>query len=148
MGSSSAQSVDNMAVCGVMAACNFSTASTTTSLPPVRRMALSNALLRGMMITSFLSPVVSGPRQVRVLEVVAVVLPIRSLVDELRATRIAGSPQFEPAGQNRFQKKYFATNCTSRLSRVVDEIVPKEPEDAFALGAPNWGVLKALKAWI
>ena len=27
-------------------------------------------------------------------------------------------------------------------------IVPKEPEDAFALGAPNCGVLKALKAWI
>jgi hypothetical protein len=40
--------------------------------------------------------------KVRVLEVVAVVLPIRSLVDELRVARIAGSPQFEPAGQNWF----------------------------------------------
>jgi hypothetical protein len=40
--------------------------------------------------------------KLRVLEVVAVVLPIRSLVDELRVARIAGSPQFEPAGQNRF----------------------------------------------
>jgi hypothetical protein len=40
--------------------------------------------------------------KVRVLKVVAVVLPIRSLVDELRVARIAGSPQFEPAGQNRF----------------------------------------------
>jgi hypothetical protein len=42
------------------------------------------------------------PTKVRVLKVVAVVLPIRSLVDELRVARIAGSPQFEPAGQNRF----------------------------------------------
>ena len=40
--------------------------------------------------------------KLRVLEVVAVVLPIRSLVDELRVARIAGSPQFDPAGQNRF----------------------------------------------
>jgi hypothetical protein len=28
-------------------------------------------------------------------------LPIRSLVDELRVARIAGSPQFEQTGQNR-----------------------------------------------
>ncbi len=35
-------------------------------------------------------------------EVVAVVLPIRSMGDELRVACIAGSPQFEPAGQNRF----------------------------------------------
>jgi hypothetical protein len=40
--------------------------------------------------------------KVRVLEVVAVVQPIRSLVDELRVARIAGCPQFEPGGQNRF----------------------------------------------
>lgn len=78
-------------------------------------------------------------QRVRVLEVVAVVLPIRSLVDELRVARIAGSPQFEPAGQNRFQKKYFTTNWNSRLSSVVDVIVPKELDDWLALGAPNWG---------
>ena len=41
--------------------------------------------------------------KLRVLEVVAVVLPIRSLVDELRVARIAGSPQFEPAGQTVFR---------------------------------------------
>jgi hypothetical protein len=61
------------------------------------------------------------------------------LVDEPRAARIAGSPQFEPGGQNRFQKKYFATNWNSRLSRVVDVIVPKELDDWLTLGAPNWG---------
>jgi hypothetical protein len=40
--------------------------------------------------------------KVRVLEVVAVVLPKRSLVNELRVARIAGSPPCESAGQNRF----------------------------------------------
>ena len=34
--------------------------------------------------------------KVRVLGVVAVVLPIRSLIDDLGVARIAGSPQFEP----------------------------------------------------
>jgi len=67
-------------------------------------MALSKVLRPPSMITSPFNPVVSvieGVEGFRA-EVVAVVLPIRSPVDELRVARIAGGPQFEPAGQNRF----------------------------------------------
>ena len=54
-----------MAVCGVRAEGKSSTVCAITSLAPVRRIALSNALRPPMITTSPFSPVVSGNCQTR-----------------------------------------------------------------------------------
>ncbi len=53
-----------MAVFSLMALASSSGESTSTSFAPVRRMALSNALLPPAMTTSCFSPVVSGSCQI------------------------------------------------------------------------------------